>query len=188
VEAAVVQFINESGESTTKSNDIKVVVRQGGKPAQEATEPAKSTSPETRVVAKEVKGAWVISTPIPLPPPNIVDKAPIATNALHPSISEFTRILAEIDGVQCIVAEDTEGHIIHFSIFAHPLSRGSRDSIYAAEAALIRKYTDQVFDFHLRDASLTLTGTPSPLLGQHFFAVWGTLDENSRRASPASKK
>lgn len=97
-------------------------------------------------------------------------------------------MMAEIPGVQCIVAEDTEGSIIHFSIFAHPLPRESRDVIYAAEAALIRKYIDQVFDFHLRDASLTLTGTPQPIMGQHFFAVWGALDEESRRAPAASAK
>lgn len=132
-------------------------------------------------------GNWKVSN-VQLPPPSIISKPPIVTYALHPSVTEFTRTLAEIVGVQCIVAEDTEGQVIHFSTFAEPLTDRTREAVYAAEAKLIERYPDQVFDFHLRSAALTDAGTPTPIPGQHFFAVWGSLDEKSGRASEAGKK
>lgn len=111
-----------------------------------------------------------------------------AAGHTSPAISELIKALSEIEGVCCIVAEDTEGHIIHVTTFASPLTHKLREGVYAAEAKVIESYPDQVFDFHLRDASKAETGTPVPLPGQHFFAVWGALDEEPGRTSEPGKK
>jgi hypothetical protein len=170
----------DSTATNAKQSEVTILVRQG------------STKPQAEIKQSESKATpmtqkWVVSN-VQLPPTSIISEPPIITYALHPSVTQFTRTLAEIKGVRCIVAEDTEGQIIHFSTFAEPLTDQTRDAVYAAEAKLIEQYPDQVFDFHLRSAARTDAGTPTPIPGQHFFAVWGSLDEKSGRASQAGQE
>lgn len=135
----------------------------------------------------EIRCQWRV-TPAPLPP--LEPQAPVRVvwHGHHPAILEFGRKVAQVDGVRCIVVEDVEGQIIHFTTFADPLTESIRDAIYAIEANTIDKYPDLVFDFHLRVASEAETGTPTPIPGQRFFAVWGGLDEKPERASTTGKK
>lgn len=136
----------------------------------------------------------LIITPVASALPHITEAQPIVVHSVHPSISEFVRRVAEIEGVHCVVAEDIseedkpDEYIIHLTTFAHPLSEQTRSAVYAIEAELIDEYPDRSFDFHLRDSSGTVTQTPMLLPGQRFFAIWGTLNEESGRSSDASEK
>ncbi len=175
----VSHYINATYTVALQSEST-VLIRGSRAKASSETEKSEST-------VLEARGNWKI-TPVEIPPPSIIEHAPIVTYMTPPSVSKFTEMVAEIDGVRCIVAEDAEGQIIHVTTFAGPMTDKTREGVYAAEAIVIETYPDQVFDFHLRDAAQTETGTPIPILGQHFFAVWGALDEESGRSPEAGQK
>jgi hypothetical protein len=175
----VSRYISSTHTAALQSEST-VLIRGSRDKASSETEKSEST-------VLEVRGDWKITT-IDIPAPQIVDRAPVVAYLTPPSVSKFTQLVAEIDGVRCIVAEDAEGQIIHITTFANPLTDKSREAVYAAEASIIESHPDQVFDFHLRDAAQTETGTPIPIPGQHFFAVWGALDEESGRTSEAGQK
>lgn len=175
----VSRYISATHTAALQSEST-VLIRGSRAKASSETERAEST-------VLEVRGDWKI-TQIDIPPPSIIEHAPITSYQTPPSVSKFTQMVAEIDGVRCIVAEDAEGQIIHITTFASPLTDKTREAVYAAEAGIIETYPDQVFDFHLRDAEQTETCTSAPIPGQHFFAVWGALDEESRRSSEAGQE
>jgi len=99
--------------------------------------------------------------------------------SVHLAVEQFVQNVANVKGVKCIAVEEAEGQIVHFTTFADPVSEQSRAEIYAIEAATIDAFPDLVFDFHLRLASEAEGGTPIPIPGQRFFAVWGDLHENA---------
>jgi hypothetical protein len=167
--------------SSAEQSDVTVILRPSGLKANAEVQQVKSSA------HTEVNLEWRISD-VQLPPPSIIDKPPIHTRALHPSISDFAQTLAGIDGIRCIVVEDTEGQIIHFTSFASPMADELRKRVYAAEASLIDRYPSQIFDFHLRSADDTVGGSPVPTPGEHFFVIWGNLDEDSGRASETGEK
>jgi hypothetical protein len=148
---------------------------------------ASSETEKSESMVQSIHGDWTV-TVMDIPPPQIIDRAPVISYLTPPAVSKFTEMVAEIDGVRCIVAEDAEGQIIHITTFADPLTDKTRDAVYAAEASVIQSYPEQVFDFHLRDAAQTETGTPIPIPGQRFFAIWGALDEESGRSSEAGEE
>ena len=131
---------------------------------------------------REIRSDWQLSA-VPTQVFSIVSHAMGVWQNDHPAILEFVEKVKQIDGVRCIIIEDVDGQIIHFTTFADPMTEELRDKVYAAEAATIRAYPDLVFDFHLRIASETTGSAPMPIPGQRFFAVWGGLDEKSERSS-----
>ena len=131
---------------------------------------------------------WTIRQPLQTPSP-VVEHEPIVVHSVPPFVSDFVRSVAEIEGVRCIVAEDAaDEQTVHFTTFAQPVTDHLREAVYAVEQKVIEDYPDVIFDFHLRDASRTITGTPVLVPGQRFFAVWGSLDDEPRRPSEAGEE
>jgi hypothetical protein len=154
-------------------------------PARKDVPTTQTQNSGTKVV--EVSNDWRI---MQVPPQNVqvILRPPVIWSSGHPSISEFVRKAALVAGVRCIVVEDVDEKIIHLTTFADPVTEETQRSIYAIEAATIDAYPDLVFDFHLRVASETESGTPIAVPGQRFFAIWGNLDEkpaNPRQAGRA---
>lgn len=140
---------------------------------------------EAKVV--EVKNNWEIVA-LPNALFQMFSRPPIAWASEHPAVNAFVSKVAQITGVKCIVVEDVEGKIFHLSTFATPLTEETRRAIYEAEATLIDSYPTLIFDFHLRDAGETIGLTPIAIPGQQFFAVWGDLDANTRRAPQTGER
>lgn len=114
----------------------------------------------------------------------IASQSTVVSIEKNPSVIEFVRRVSQVAGVRCVVAEPEDG-AIHLTTFAHPLTEEVSDAVIAIEAHTIDSGPDFLFDFHLRDSADTLGGTPEAVRGERF--VWGSLDENSRRAPQTSK-
>jgi hypothetical protein len=103
-------------------------------------------------------------------------------STLPPCVHEFVRTVANIPGVQCIVAEEAEHRTVHLSTFADPLTEETERLIYQAEMDLIFSNPNLRFDFHTRRAS-EAKGELNLSARQHYFGyfgVWGSLDAKSR--------
>jgi hypothetical protein len=107
-----------------------------------------------------------------------------------PAIAEFANRVLSVEGVRCVVAEivEDEEEAIHITTFSQGLSDATCNSVYALEGELIDSAPSLLFDFHLRNVADELGGTPEPSGAELAFAVWGSLDENSRRAPQTSKQ
>jgi hypothetical protein len=116
--------------------------------------------------------------PIPIPPPAPLPevKSLYPHPMVYPAIEQFVKKAAKIPGIKCMVIEEAEGQIVHVSTFAEPVNDELRDAIYSLEAATINAFPDIVFDFHLRLASEVDGGTPIPVPGQRYYAVWGQVN------------
>jgi hypothetical protein len=147
-----------------------------------------ATTDKSGTKAIEVSRDWVIVKLPTLPIAPLIARPPVVWGGGHTSITEFVNKVSKVQGVRCIVVEDVDERIIHFTTFADPLTEQTRDVIYAIEASVVDSYPDLVFDFHLRDSSETIGGTPTAIPGQRFFAVWGGLDENSSRTPQAGQR
>ncbi len=134
---------------------------------------------KTMGASKETKSQWTVSN-VSLPPPHIYSHAPVMWQGSHPAINEFVTKASQVAGIQCIVVEDVDGQIFHVTTFAEPFTEDARSAIYEIEAQTIRAFPTIIFDFHLRRASETEGGTPTPVPGQNFFAVWGSLHEKPK--------
>ena len=105
------------------------------------------------------------------------------------AIIEFANRVLNVEDVRCVVAEiaEDEEDVIHVTTFARGLSDATCQSVFALEAELIDSAPSLLFDFHLRDVADELGGTPEPTGPEQSFAVWGSLDEDTRRAPQTSK-
>jgi len=80
--------------------------------------------------------------------------------------------VAQIPGIQCIIAEDYDGSC-HITTFVGEISEDDRARIYEVEYRAIEEHPGANFDFHVRLASEALgVGIAN---GKHYVAIWGEL-------------
>lgn len=109
----------------------------------------------------------------------------VAAPAVPPYVHEFARRAAKIVGVRGIVAETGEDQMsVHITTFATGLTDEIRAQIYQIESALILENPNVPFDFHLRRDE-EASGTPTPVAGKYYYAIWGFRDANEGR-TPSS--
>jgi hypothetical protein len=147
------------------------------------------TSTEKSAATKTVEATmnWQV-VEIALPPVSFIQRQSQLWTGGHPAINDFVKRASGIDGVRCLVVEEVDEKIVHLTTFADPVTEEVQQAVYAVEAAIIDTYPESVFDFHLRVASETESGTPVPVPGQRFFAIWGNLDEKSASSYQASRR
>jgi hypothetical protein len=104
----------------------------------------------------------------------------------NPAVIEFVRRVFEVEGIRCVVAEKVDG-AIRVTTFAFPLNDKTHEEVYALEGDALDRSLDTVLDFHLRDASRTSGGIPAATGAEESFSVWGTLDDDARRAPQTGK-
>jgi hypothetical protein len=144
----------------------------------EAAEPAQAPV----ALNYDWKSGTIEEVPLKLQKEVVIESAPLAPVYVH----EFAKRVAKIDCVRGVIAETGEDQqSVHVTTFASNLTEGIRNQIYRLEHEMILENPHVAFDFHLR-RSEELTGSPAPIAGKYYYAVWGFRDAHAGPASQAS--
>jgi hypothetical protein len=115
---------------------------------------------------------------------NVAEVAPMAPPYVH----DFARQVATIKGVTGVIAETGDDQMsVHITTFAIGLTEEIRTEIYKLESTTILGNPHVAFDFHLRRQE-ELSGSPAPIAGKYYYAIWGFADVNKGSTSQAGSR
>jgi hypothetical protein len=144
----------------------------------ESLQEAAKPNTEKSAMAADVPFAsteWKLMPVEPATVITVVAREPVKISPLPQCATDFIKAVAQLPGVQCIIAEEGESGTIHVTTFAEPLNPELEKRIYDAEYNAISSNPGRQFDFHTRRVS-EAKGRLSLSAGQHYFGVWGSLD------------
>ena len=75
-------------------------------------------------------------------------------------------------GVEAVLVEQAEGGETHITTFLSEPSGEVEERVYEVEAAIIQKYTSEVFDFHVRLVPRNNDGSANLPDGAYYLLTW----------------
>lgn len=152
-----------------------------GRGAGQEIEAAEPTQPAV-ALNYDWKSGSIEQVPLKAQEHEVVIESALAPLYVH----EFAKRVAKIDCVRGVIAETGEDQqSVHITTFASDLTEDLRKQIYLLEHDMILQNPHVAFDFHLR-RSEELTGSPAPIAGKYYYAVWGFQDAHAGSAPQAS--
>jgi hypothetical protein len=90
----------------------------------------------------------------------------------YSDIYDFRQRVVSIPGVVAVLAEPGPGGERHITTFLSSESDEAEEQVYEVEAAIIDKYCNRVFDFHLRVVPRDEHGRPLLSGGPFYLLTW----------------